>query len=281
MSLRHREFLSGENKHLGDSLGASLLQLMLGDNPQTNAAAASAASGGAGGAGAAAEIDMVNPRQWYNEGSLGESSLGNFSLHDVLLEGLTDVTMHEVGHTLGLRHNFVASTAIPFAQLSNSSFTRVHGLSDSVMDYVPLNIQSNLSRPWGPHAHAVSTASTSNDDGVEGVHYFMPTVGRYDVAAVRYGYAVLHHDVLRTKHTDDDGLKGGKGGQTHDGNNEPVNQLALHWARRRQEKSQLDRLAALVPTFQTDEDVSGTGVSHAHKHLHHQHVQPLLFCRTI
>jgi len=59
--------------------------------------------------------------------------------------GLVDVTMHEVGHTLGLRHNFKASSAYSFAQLSDPSFTESHGFAASVMDYVGAFLPSNRS----------------------------------------------------------------------------------------------------------------------------------------
>ena len=42
--------------------------------------------------------------------------------------GLVDVTMHEVGHTLGLRHNFRASAAYSYSQLSDPAFTATHGI---------------------------------------------------------------------------------------------------------------------------------------------------------
>ena len=57
---------------------------------------------------------------------------------------LKDVTMHEVGHTLGLRHNFRASRVYTQQQLADPAFTRAHGITGSVMEYAPIN----LARPW-------------------------------------------------------------------------------------------------------------------------------------
>ena len=48
---------------------------------------------------------------------------------------LKDVMMHEVGHTLGLRHNFRASTIYTEAQLADPEFTQAHGIAGSVMEY--------------------------------------------------------------------------------------------------------------------------------------------------
>ena len=67
---------------------------------------------------------------------------------------LKDVTMHEVGHTLGLRHNFRSSRAYTLKQLADPAFTRENGITGSVMEYAPIN----LNAPDEPRAalrHAV------------------------------------------------------------------------------------------------------------------------------
>lgn len=76
--------------------------------------------------------------------------------------------MHEVGHTLGLRHNFAGSTAYTRAQLANSAFTRTRGTTASVMDYTPVN----LALPGKPQGE-----------------YFPTHLGAYDYWAIDYGYA--------------------------------------------------------------------------------------------
>ncbi len=47
---------------------------------------------------------------------------------------------HEVGHALGLTHNFRASTAVPRERLRDPGETAVQGISGSVMDYNPINL---------------------------------------------------------------------------------------------------------------------------------------------
>jgi hypothetical protein len=81
---------------------------------------------------------------------------------------LKAVTMHEVGHTLGLRHNFRASTIYTEAELSDPDFTRKHGIAGSVMEYNPWNI-----------------ALADERQG----EYDMSTLGPYDYWAIEYGYA--------------------------------------------------------------------------------------------
>jgi hypothetical protein len=83
---------------------------------------------------------------------------------------LKAVVMHEVGHTLGLRHNFRASTVFSLAKVSDPVFSRENGISGSVMDYNPLNI-------------AVKGESQGE--------YFEPTIGPYDYWAIEYAYRPL------------------------------------------------------------------------------------------
>jgi hypothetical protein len=92
-----------------------------------------------------------------------------FVADDILRQGIKEVIMHEVGHTLGLRHNFKASTGVTWAQTQDKAYTQLHGLSISVMDYLPLNVVSGRGK------------------GVQ-VDYFTPTIGEYDLLAIKYGY---------------------------------------------------------------------------------------------
>jgi hypothetical protein len=80
---------------------------------------------------------------------------------------LVEVTAHEVGHTLGLRHNFRASTIHKFAQLHDKSITSSQGLTGSVMDYIPTNIARR--------------GQTQGD-------YQQATLGPYDYWAIEYAY---------------------------------------------------------------------------------------------
>ncbi|NEP70956.1 MAG: DUF5117 domain-containing protein [Okeania sp. SIO2G4] len=77
------------------------------------------------------------------------------------------LTAHEVGHTLGLGHNFHGSTMLEPEQLNDTSITHTKGLVASIMDYVPVNLA-----PQG---------TTQGD-------YFPVIVGPYDEWAIEYGY---------------------------------------------------------------------------------------------
>jgi hypothetical protein len=55
-------------------------------------------------------------------------------------DGIVDLIAHEVGHTLGFRHNFRASTIHDLRQVHDVELTRREGVSGSVMDYNPVNL---------------------------------------------------------------------------------------------------------------------------------------------
>ena len=49
------------------------------------------------------------------------------------------VSSHEVGHTLGLRHNMVASHSTPVEKLRDKAWVEKHGHTASIMDYARFN----------------------------------------------------------------------------------------------------------------------------------------------
>src|SRR5688572_9554302 len=81
-----------------------------------------------------------------------------------------EVITHEVGHTLGLRHNFRSSTVYTAEQLRDKDFTEKNGTVGSIMDYAPFNLPVN---------------------GEKGSTYVMPTIGPYDYWAIEYAYKPL------------------------------------------------------------------------------------------
>ena len=83
------------------------------------------------------------------------------------------VVMHEVGHSLGLRHNFHASTMLTADEINDPAITRVKGQSGSVMDYNPLNIA-----PKGKKQGDFTTT----------------TIGPYDYWAIEYAYKPIEGD---------------------------------------------------------------------------------------
>lgn len=77
---------------------------------------------------------------------------------------------HEVGHTLGLMHNFGASNAFPTDSLRSASFTAEYGTTPSIMDYARFNY---VAQP-----------------GDKGLSLF-PKIGEYDRFAIEWGYRLF------------------------------------------------------------------------------------------
>jgi hypothetical protein len=91
------------------------------------------------------------------------------------------VSSHEVGHTLGLRHNYGASTATPVEKLRDKDFITKNGHTSSIMDYARFNY---VAQP---------------EDGVTD---FFPRIGDYDIWAIEWAYKPIYD----TKTPDEDKL---------------------------------------------------------------------------
>jgi hypothetical protein len=92
---------------------------------------------------------------------------------DFLGQAIKHVVMHEVGHSLGLRHNFKSSTMLTADQLHDTAITRTRGLVGSVMDYSPINIAPK---------------------GKKQGDYYSTTLGPYDYWAIEYAYKPIDGD---------------------------------------------------------------------------------------
>ncbi|MBT9187061.1 zinc-dependent metalloprotease [Zobellia russellii] len=86
------------------------------------------------------------------------------------------VASHEVGHTLGLRHNMGASYATPVEKLRDAEFLRKNGHTSSIMDYARFNY---VAQPED---------SIPTED-------LMPRIGDYDKWAIQWGYSRFADDL--------------------------------------------------------------------------------------
>ena len=87
--------------------------------------------------------------------------------NDPLRQWIISLTLHEIGHTLGLRHNFKASWLYDASEIHNTSVTGKNHIG-SVMDYDPINIAP---------------------EGVEQGNFFPTVPGPYDIWAIAFGYS--------------------------------------------------------------------------------------------
>ncbi len=88
---------------------------------------------------------------------------------DVMGKLFSTVITHEVGHTLGLRHNFMGSSFYPVDSLRSNDFIEKNGLGTSVMDYQRFNF---IAQP---------------EDHVKQKN-LIPKLGTYDMFAIEWGY---------------------------------------------------------------------------------------------
>ena len=79
------------------------------------------------------------------------------------------VSSHEVGHTLGLRHNFGSSSTVPVEKLRDKAWVAEHGHTPSIMDYARFNY---VAQP---------------EDGMTQNEIF-PRINDYDIWAIQWGY---------------------------------------------------------------------------------------------
>jgi hypothetical protein len=108
--------------------------------------------------------DKAVPKKPEPKPELSEEFLG---------QAIKAIVMHEVGHSLGLRHNFKASTMLTADQLNDTSITRVRGMVGSVMDYTPINIAPK---------------------GKKQGDFYPTTLGPYDFWAIEYAYKPVMGD---------------------------------------------------------------------------------------
>lgn len=122
---------------------------------------------------------------WYMiQAGCSDSTARKMTFDDELMGQLIRfVSSHEIGHTLGLRHNMGASNATPVDSLRNKEWVEKHGHTASIMDYARFNY----------------VAQPEDNIGRAGL---FPRINDYDKWAIEWGYK----PIFDTKDEEEDRL---------------------------------------------------------------------------
>lgn len=114
---------------------------------------------------------MTLVHDWYQvQAGAVDPRARSFKYDDELMGDLIRfVSSHEVGHTLGLRHNMGSSSFTPVEKLRDKEWVEKHGHTVSIMDYARFNY----------------VAQPEDGIGKEGLY---PRINDYDKWAIEYGY---------------------------------------------------------------------------------------------
>ena len=113
-------------------------------------------------------------RNWYFiQASPNDERARQMVFPDELMgELIRFVSAHEVGHTLGLRHNFGSSSTVPVENLRNKTWVEANGHTPSIMDYARFNY----------------VAQPEDKISINGI---FPRIGDYDKWAIEWGYRLF------------------------------------------------------------------------------------------
>lgn len=111
-------------------------------------------------------------KKWYTTqaGAVDPRARKNKFDDELMGDLVRFVASHEVGHTLGLRHNFGSSSTVPVEKLRDPKWIAEHGHTPSIMDYARFNY---VAQP---------------EDRVKDLY---PHIGEYDIWAIKWGYQTL------------------------------------------------------------------------------------------
>lgn len=123
-------------------------------------------------------------RNWYFiQASPNDERARKMQFDDELMgELIRFVSSHEVGHTLGLRHNFGSSSAYPVEKLRDKEWVKANGHAASIMDYARFNY---IAQPG---------------DGISGADLY-PRINFYDKWAIEWGYKLIPGTNEKTEKT--------------------------------------------------------------------------------
>jgi len=111
--------------------------------------------------------EMMQENTLFGQTILMADGASDMEITGMKKEALTELVMHEVGHTMGLNHNMKGSQIYTPEQLSSKDFIKEKALTASIMDYTVINV--------------------TRDRNSQG-QYYSPVLGPYDLWAIEFGY---------------------------------------------------------------------------------------------
>ena len=121
-------------------------------------------------------MNHANEGLQFGRTVLDVTGASEYELTRLQKEFMKQVVMHEIGHTLGLRHNMKASQLFTPDQLADKNFIEGKSLSGSIMDYMAINL--------------------TNDRSKQG-QYYSTNIGPYDIWAIQFGYTHFNNESER------------------------------------------------------------------------------------
>lgn len=117
---------------------------------------------------------MTLVHDWYmvQAGSIDEAARCMRYDEELMGQLIRFVSSHEVGHTLGLRHNFGSSSTVPVDSLRSKAWVEKYGHTPSIMDYARFN-------------YVAQPEDSISQKGI------FPRIGDYDCWAIRWGYTPM------------------------------------------------------------------------------------------
>ncbi|MEW6196103.1 MAG: zinc-dependent metalloprotease [Bacteroidota bacterium] len=125
-------------------------------------------------------IPNILERLYFTQVGNLNPKIRTLPLPDSLMgEILKSVATHEVGHSIGLRHNHKSSALYPVDSLRSKTFTSKYGITPSIMEYARFNY---VAQPG------------------DGAHLANNTIGPYDYFVIEWGYK----PIIKARTSDDE-----------------------------------------------------------------------------
>lgn len=128
-------------------------------------------------------VRQINFNKSFDNMCVSDKFIKNYTNQmDFIKRGLKSVVIHEMGHILGLRHNFKASSLIKYDDIFNKDRINKEGLIPSIMDYLSYVFNKK-------NIYSCLTVNCM----LENIE-IMDDIGFYDIQTIKFGYG--NNDII-------------------------------------------------------------------------------------